>query len=70
MTEFVTNGIELLCIAYIVLLTYLLQCRPPDVSLTQTVLLCDTVNNTCSSTDTCLVYGYFNLDRMYWSYNL
>ena len=29
--------------------------------LSQTILLCDTLNNICSSTDSCLIYGYFNL---------
>ena len=29
--------------------------------LSQTVLLCDTLNNICSSMDSCLIYGDFNL---------
>ena len=61
MTEFVTNGIELLCIKFF---NYRLVTiyRPPDMPLSQTVLLCDTLNNISSSTDSCLIYGDFNLD--------
>ena len=65
MTEFVTNGIELLCITffnYRIVTIY----RPPDMQLSQTVLLCDTLNNICSSTDSCLIYGDFNLTGIDW----
>ena len=65
MTEFVTNGIELLCITFF---NYRLVTiyRSPNMPLSQTVLLCDTLNNICSSTDSCLIYGDFNLAGIDW----
>ena len=65
MTEFITNGIELL---YIKFFNYRLVTiyRPPDMPLSQTVLLCNTLNNICSSTDSCLIYGDFNLAGIDW----
>ena len=65
MIEFFTNGIEILCINffnYILVTIY----RPPDMPLSQTLLLCDTLNNICSSTDSCIIYGDFNLDCIDW----
>ena len=65
MSVFVTNGIELLCITFF---NYRLVTiyRPLDMPLSQTVLLCDTLNNICSYTDSCLIYGYFNLAVIDW----
>ena len=65
MTEFVTNGNELL---YIQFFNYRLVTiyRPPDMPFSETVLLCDTLNNICSSTDSCLIYRDFNLTGIDW----